>query len=194
MYTTPSLKAQSLLSQWTSHQSGLQFELLMTLGGVLLVSILAQISIAVPFSPVPITGQTFAVSLIGFFWGRRAPIVLTSYLALGFLGAPIFALGKSGLIFGPTFGYLLGMVFSSILIGYLSERGWGKSFIKALVANFMGSLLIFFCGLCVLSYFLPKESLFIAGLIPFLPGDLIKNVISATLVTKLNNKYLTRDI
>lgn len=147
-------------------------------GGVLLLSALAQIAIPLPWTPVPITGQTFGVALIAFLWGRRrGTSAVALYLAIGFLGAPIFAQGRSGFLLSPTSGYLFGMLAASYLMGTLSDLGWTHSFWKTWFAALAGSCLIFLFGVVGLSYFLPLETLFSAGVLPFLPGDFIKTLL-----------------
>ncbi len=153
--------------------------------GVFLISALAQVVIPLPWTPVPITGQTFGVALIALSWGRaRGLATIVSYIALGAIGLPIFAAAQSGLSVGPTLGYLLGMVAASYVVGGLADRGWTGSFKKTLAAAFLGSLFIFGFGLITLSFFVPKSLLLGAGLFPFLPGDLIKNTLAATISWK----------
>lgn len=148
--------------------------------GVALISLLAQIAIPLPWTPVPITGQTLGVSLVALSWGaRRAALVLLVYVLLGSLGAPIFALGKSGFMWGPTSGYLVGMVIASGAMGWLADRGMTHGFWSSLAAAYAGSFLTLGLGVWVLSYFVPSENLLLAGLWPFLPGDLIKNTLAA---------------
>jgi len=157
--------------------------------GIVMLALLAQVTIVLPWTPVPVTGQTFGVSLLALMWGSRLSLVtFISYLGLGFLGAPIFASGMSGLLIGPTFGYLVGMLLSSWVVGNLSDRGWAESFKTALGACYIGSLITFLCGVGVLSFFIPADKLLMAGVVPFLPGDLIKNTLAATLVRKLPRK------
>ncbi len=152
------------------------------LGGIFLLSVLAQIAIPLPWTPVPITGQTLGVALVSLSWGRkRAFSVLISYLILGSLGLPIFAMGSSGLLLGPTLGYLLGMALASLAVGHLADRGFTKTFTKSLLAAFTGSLIIFTFGLIGLSFFIPHDKLIAAGLLPFIPGDIIKNFLAATI-------------
>ncbi len=154
--------------------------------GVGMLSLLAQLKITLPWTPVPITGQTFGVALLALLWGSRLSLAtFATYLGLGFIGAPIFAGGASGLIIGPTFGYLAGMLVASWVVGQLSDRGWGRSFWSGLMACYLGSMIIFSCGVLGLSFFIPKNQLLIAGVLPFLPGDLIKNIVAGAVVSRL---------
>jgi biotin transport system substrate-specific component len=151
--------------------------------GVVLLSLLAQVAIPLPWTPVPITGQTFGVALIAMLWGRaRGFAVVLSYLIAGAIGLPVFAMAKSGLAFGPTFGYLLGMLVASIWMGFLADRGWTKTFLRAWLTAFSGSVIVFSFGLAVLSTFVPSESLLAFGLLPFLPGDFLKTLIASSVV------------
>lgn len=144
------------------------------------LSLLAQIAIPLPWTPVPITGQTFGVALTALIWGRkRATATILSYLALGTLGLPIFAMGKSGFSVGPTTGYLAGMVLATYWMGALSDLGWAKTLGRAYVTSFSGSLIIFFCGVVGLSLFIPSKELWSAGVLPFLPGDFLKSLLAS---------------
>jgi len=164
------------------------------LTGVFLLSILAQFSVSLPFTPVPITGQTFGVVLVSLLWGsKRATTITLSYLGLGALGLPIFALGKSGILLGPTIGYLFGMLIASYFVGLLADHGFTSSFRKSLAAAFFGSLFIFGIGLLGLSFFVPMSVLIQQGLLPFIPGMVIKNVLAASIACSVKKKFGTCD-
>ena len=159
------------------------------IAGVALLSALAQIVIPLPWTPVPITGQTFAVTLVSLTWGmKRAVSIVLVYLALGVYGFPVFAMGASGALIGPTVGYLVGMVFSAIVVGKLADLGFSKTFKKALLASYCGSILVFTTGLIVLSYYVPEGSLLYVGLFPFLVGDLIKNTLASMFAVGFSHK------
>lgn len=156
--------------------------------GLTVLCLLAQIAIPLPWTPVPITGQTFGVTLIAMLFGRRGLPIVVAYLALGAAGLPVFAAGKAGLVWGPTVGYLVGMVFSAAIIGTLADQGWTKSLPRALVAGFCGSIAVFACGLIVLNQFMPSAALLSAGLWPFMPGDVIKTSLAALIVSRMNRR------
>lgn len=159
--------------------------------GVAFISLLAQIAIPLPFTPVPITGQTFGVVLTALLWGRRRGVAtVLTYMSLGGLGLPIFALGHSGLAMGPTLGYLVGMLIASYVVGTLADKGWTNKFYKTWLAAFFGSVIIFSCGLFVLSYFIPQQHLLTSGLFPFMPGDVIKTLLASTIAWKTNKLVL----
>jgi biotin transport system substrate-specific component len=154
--------------------------------GVLLLAALAQVAIPLPFTPVPITGQSFGVLLIALFYGRKLGTATTlSYILLGAGGLPIFAEFRSGLAF-PTFGYLIGMLAATYAVGILSDRGWTRYFGVALAACLLGKVLIFAFGLAGLSFFVPAKQLLVMGLYPFLPGLVIKAVLAAGIAVGLS--------
>jgi biotin transport system substrate-specific component len=153
--------------------------------GVLFISALAQIAIPVPFSPVPITGQTFGVLLLALTWGKsRAAMSTFIYFSLGTAGLPIFAASSSGLLIGPTFGYLIGMFFASVVVGHLADHGYTCSFKKALLAVLIGNVVIYFFGLLGLSFFIENSKVLALGLIPFIPGGIAKAILAAGIATK----------
>lgn len=157
--------------------------------GVLMLAVLAQLSIPLPFTPVPVTGQTFGVSLIALLWGgRRGFQVIALYLLVGACGLPVFANAASGLAMGPTLGYLVGMLAASWVIGTLAERGWLRTRFKAWAAAQLGSVFVFGFGVFGLSFFLPQDQLLMAGVLPFLPGDFIKTTLSSSIAFELRNR------
>ena len=171
------------------NESTLHFAL-STLTGTMLISLLAQIAVPIPLSPVPITGQTFGVALIALLWGRKnSTAVMLSYFSLGALGLPVFALGKSGLTLGPTAGYLIGMFLAAAWMGTLADKGWTRTWGRAWLAAFSGSVLVFLCGLLGLSFFVPQNKLLAAGLFPFLPGDFVKTLLASS-ISFHSNKLL----
>lgn len=159
--------------------------LLAIISGVLLMTGLAQIAIPLPWTPVPITGQTFGVALTALCFGRsRALSIMAIYLLMGVSGLPVFAIGSPA-----TFGYLVGMSVASFAVGGLADSGWTDSFGKSLAAAYIGSFIIFTFGLIGLSFFVPAKSLLVSGLLPFIPGDAVKNLLAATISYK-SKKFL----
>lgn len=150
--------------------------------GVLILGLLAQIKIPLAFTPVPITGQTFGVSLIALIYGRKLAFLTTaSYLLIGGLGAPVFANLQSGLALGPSLGYLMGMLASSYLIGLLADKGYAKTWKTCFLSCLVGSFMVFSFGIIALSFFVPFNKLLLLGLLPFLPGDIIKNALATSI-------------
>jgi len=160
-----------------------------TLIGAAVIALVAQISIPLPFTPVPITGQTFGVALISLLWGQKRGLASVGlYLSLGFSGLPVFALGKSGLNIGPTSGYLMGMLAAAYLMGTLADKGWTKVFWRTWFAAFCGSCMTFICGIMVLSFYIPKDLLLVAGVLPFIPGDVIKTLLAVLIVRQVESR------
>lgn len=153
--------------------------------GVVLISALAQVAIPLPWTPVPITGQTFGVALVALLWGRARGVgVMATYLLLGGIGLPVFALGRDFVVFGPSSGYLAGMFMAAFLVGELADRGFTRTWGHAFLAATLGSAVIFTFGLLVLSFFVPREILFVSGLLPFLPGDILKNALASFIASR----------
>jgi biotin transport system substrate-specific component len=158
---------------------------LFIVGGVGFISVLAQIAIPVPGSPVPVTGQTLAVLLIGTTYGARLGILtFATYLLAGIAGAPIFAGSTNGIekVVGATGGYLVGMLLASFVLGYLADRKADQKFRTSFPALLLGDLIIFTLGLTWLhiSLDLSWSATFAAGLTPFILGEALKIAITAT--------------
>ncbi len=159
---------------------------LIGLGAALLAGS-AQISIALPFTPVPITGQTFAVLLVGASLGTiRGASSALLYVLLGVAGAPVYAHGAAGfaVITGASGGYLVSYPFASALTGWLAERRWDRRFSSAVGAMLTGNVLIYLVGLPWLAVVLGTglEKTLELGLYPFVPGDTFKLYLAAALL------------
>ena len=163
-------------------RAGALHHAMLIVGASFVTALAAQIAIPVPWSPVPITGQSFAVLLTGAVLGaRRAFLAQLLYLAEGAIGLPVFAGGGAGIakLMGPTAGYLLAFPLAAALTGALAERGWDRRFPSMLAAMLLGSAVIFTFGLAILSRFVSSDQVLQAGLIPFIPGDLVKSTLAA---------------
>ncbi len=170
-------------SVWTA--DGLARDIILALSGSLLIAAGAQLRIALPFTPVPITGQTFAVLLVGALLGaRRGAAAAMTYLAMGLEGLPVFSAAPPGpaALFAPTAGYLDGYVGAAWVTGSLSEKGWDRKPLTAALAMFMGSLVIFSCGVLWLGRFTGWDKVLQTGFFPFIPGDLIKIALATALL------------
>ena len=150
----------------------------------MLIGLCAQIKIQ-PFGPVPITGQTFAVLMIGALLGaRRGSMAVLAYLAQGVAGLPVFAVVSGPLaLLGPTGGYLVGFVPAAYVTGFLAERGWDRRFGTTVLAMALGNIIIYAFGLAQLSLLTGlSKTVLTAGLLPFIPGDILKMVLAAILL------------
>ena len=175
---------------------GLDRDIALIAGASVVTALAAQIAVPLPWSPVPITGQTFAVLLSGAVLGaRRAFLAQLLYLAEGLVGLPVFAGGAAGLavLAGPTAGYLLAFPLAAAAIGALAERGWDRRFATMMAAMLLGSAVIFVLGLAGLSRFMPGERLIAAGLLPFLPGDAVKSALAALVFPSIWRRVARRD-
>ena len=146
-------------------------------GFSLLIALCAQVSIPLPFTPVPVTLQTFAVVLSGALLGsRRGAITVLLYLAEGSAGLPVFSLGRAGVahLFGPTGGYLVGFVAAAWLTGFLVERRLAGSVPGALIVLLLGYLAPYVAGVAWLGVSVGLPGAVALGFLPFLAGDALK--------------------
>lgn len=165
--------------------SALWMEIPLLLGFNLVLVGCAYLSFNLPFSPVPITGQTFGVLLVAMALGRvRGSGVVLAYLAEGAAGLPVFAGGAAGIgvLAGPTGGYLIGFLLAAYLTGWLADHGWDRGYFKSVMAMIAGSVLIFACGLAQLTLFVPTSALLAMGLYPFIVGGIVKISLAAVIL------------
>lgn len=165
-------------------------DIVLVAAGAALTAVLAQV--IVPMYPVPITGQTLAVLLVGATLGwARGAASLGLYLALGLVGLPVFAPQDDGshltgmvALAAPSFGYIIGFVFAAAAIGWLSERTWDRHVLKALATFVGGSVIVFAFGLPWLAAVTGGTLVQVLewGLLPFIPGGIIKALIAAALL------------
>ncbi len=162
---------------------------LFVMAGVAFIALLAQIAIPVPGSPVPVTGQTLAVLLIGTTYGARLGVLtFATYLLAGIAGAPIFAPSATSAnhgidrLIGATGGYLVGMLIASLVLGYLADRKADQKFRTSFPALLLGDAIIFTFGLLWLQQTLDLSwaKTIAAGFTPFILGEAIKIAITAT--------------
>ena len=168
---------------WPQH--GVARMLALTLGGSLLIGLAAQIRVVLPFSPVPVTGQTFAVLLLGALYGsRRGPVTVATYIMFGILGLPVFAGGAAGMarLLGPTGGYLIGFILAAWVVGLLSERGWDRKASTTAASMIIGNVVIYLVGVTWLSRFVGWEAVLGSGVLPFLAGDALKIALATVLL------------
>jgi biotin transport system substrate-specific component len=151
-------------------------DIALVLGGAALTGLAAQLSVPVPGSPVPVTGQTFAALLVGTALGaRRGFLSLAVYALAGLAGMPWFAGGSAG-PGGASFGYVLGMLLAAPLVGALARRGGDRSVPRTAATMVLGSAVIYAVGVpyLALQAGLSASAAVSAGLVPFLLGDALK--------------------
>ncbi|MBL1080691.1 biotin transporter BioY [Streptomyces actinomycinicus] len=145
-------------------------------GGAALTGLAAQLSVPVPGSPVPVTGQTFAALLVGTALGaRRGFLSLALYAVAGVAGVPWFAQGESGAGM-VSFGYVIGMLLASAAVGALARRGADRSPLRMAGTMLLGEAVIYAVGVpyLALAAHLSASQAIAAGLTPFLIGDALK--------------------
>ena len=182
------MHAYADLARPSSRTLGFAYDLLLIAGGSLLVAVAAQAAVPLPFTPVPWTLQPLAVLLVGALLGaRRGAAALVAYLAEGASGLPVFAGGAFGVapLMGPTAGYLVGFVPAAFVTGFLAERGWDRRFVTTWAAMALGSLTLFAFGVAWLSRFVGWQGAVTAGLLPFVLGDVLKQLLAALLLPSL---------
>ena len=160
------------------------------LGGVLFLSLMAQISFPIPGSPVPVTGQTLGALLLGTAYGASLGFTtLFFYLLAGIAGAPIFTSHSSGIshLSGATGGYLVGMLVASAVTGYLAGRKWDQKIATVIPTMLIGSVIIFTFGLVWLQHSTSQSWswTFSKGLTPFIVGEALKIAIASTALPTL---------
>ena len=159
-------------------------DVLLVVGAAGFVGVLAQISIHLSFTPVPITGQTLGVLLAGTALGwKRGAAAMALYGVAGLAGVPWFAGHSSGYV-GASFGYIIGFVLCAALCGYLAERGADRAVLKSVPAMVAGEVVMVGSGVLWLGAYLHvglAKSIAL-GLTPFLAGDAIKAAVAAVLL------------
>lgn len=174
-----------------TRSSTLVRDILLILAGTALVSLLAQVSI--PWYPVPFTGQTLAVLLVGGMLGAlRGALSLAVYFAIGALGAPIFSEQAGGwdIITGATGGYIIGFILAAGVVGWLCERGADRRVVSMIGVLLLGNVLIYAIGVPWLANWSPAgdgvnlgwSQAYELGVQPFILGDLLKLAIVAAIL------------
>jgi biotin transporter BioY len=165
------------------------FDLLLVMGASFLIS-LSNFIIRIPLSgtPVPVTGQTFAVLMLAALLGaKRGAAAVLLYLAYGVADLPFYS---GGLIAGPTGGYLIGFVGAALAVGFLCEQGLDRRHHTAMAAMLVGNIVLYIPGLIWLSFFVGDKA-FVMGLFPYIPGDLLKIGLASALLP-LGWKFINR--
>jgi biotin transporter BioY len=175
------------------------YDIALIIGGSLFIAASARLKIFLPFSPVPITGQTFAVLMAGTLLGAwRGSLSALLYVIMGVSGLGVFALGGGVLVLtGPTGGFLIGFIAAAYITGQLAERGWDRRIATAILAMILGNITLYTFGLlwlCCLMGF--SRTVLVMGLYPFIIGDLLKIALAALLLPSgwklLNRRGLNR--
>ena len=159
------------------------YDLALIFAGLVFIGLSAQLAIGFP---VPFTGQTLAVLMIGALYGARlGSMCLVLYVLAGAAGVPVFSNFGSGVLFlsGPTGGYLIGFIAAAYVFGFFAERGWDRRVLTTVLAMIFGNLVIYTFGLfwlfCLMGF---STKVLVVGLYPFIGGDLLKIALAAALL------------
>jgi biotin transport system substrate-specific component len=162
-------------------------DIFIVLLGLALMTLLAQLKYYLPWSPVPLTGQTLGLLLVVLFYGqRRSSLIFASYVGGGLLGLPLFA---HAALAGPTMGYLLGMFLSCVLVGHWIDTHPVRSFGAYVFLGLLIHLVVYAVGAAWLSFFVPTQRLWATGVAPFLVGDAVKIWAAGALMHQLSKKF-----
>jgi biotin transport system substrate-specific component len=167
----------TLVRSWIPQRT-LLTDIGLVIGFSLLTALMAKIAIPLPFTPVPITGQTFAVLLTGALLGSRlGAATMLAYILEGSVGLPVFARATPA-----SYGYLAGFVAAAFIVGWLAERGWSRDVLHSVTAMIAGEVAIYIFGLAWLSRYVGWGQVLALGLFPFLIGDAVKLIAAALIV------------
>ncbi len=178
-----------ILTKQLNKSKSLTANIVIVLSGSILLALLARLSIPVPFSPVPITGQTFGILFLGAMLGSRiGTLTVITYIFEGLIGLPVFAGGTMGFLYllGPTGGYLIGFIPAVYLVGYLSEKEWANNFSSTFLTMIIGTSVIFTFGISWLAVTAGFETALAIGLYPYLPGAAVKIILATVIIYSIN--------
>lgn len=162
-------------------------DMLLVVSASALIAIAAQVSILLPFTPVPMTLQPLAVLFVGVALGSvRGAAAAALYLLEGFSGLPVFAQAHGGpaMFLAPTAGYLFSYPFAAWLAGFVSERGWGSTIVRAVTGMLLALSVIYAGGWSWLAAMTDTRTAFAAGIAPFVVADVVKVALGAMLLPK----------
>lgn len=180
-----------LLARPSTRARAVALDATLVLTGALTVAVLAQVE--VPLWPVPITGQTLGVIVVGAALGaRRGALSLLSYLGLGLVGLPVFAGLSGGLasVAKPSFGFIIGFVFAAFVAGWFAERSWDRRPVLAFAGFAAASVVPFLVGVPYMAFILNSVlglgyglgDVLAVGVLPFIVGGIVKAALAAGIV------------
>jgi biotin transport system substrate-specific component len=180
-----------VIARPSARRRAIALDAALVLTGAAVVAVLAQVSI--PLWPVPITGQTLGVIVVGAALGsRRGAAAMITYMIVGLAGLPVFAdfTGTIAAVAKPSFGYVIGFVFAAFVAGWFAERQWDRRPALAFLGFAIASLMPFLFGIPYLAFILNDVmgadltflQILEAGLFPFIVGGIIKAGLAALLI------------
>lgn len=177
------MKLEVLIKRKCAALSSFWVSLLQVIVGSIFLGLLSQIALSLPFTPVPLSMQTLGVALLTLSLGwRKATLAVGAFLLQATAGLPVLAGGLSNPLWmiGPKAGYLIGFMLSAYIVGRMIEKRQNNSFIKNWLILSLNEGIILFSGALWLSLFVGWENTIALGVLPFLPGALIKITIAAS--------------
>ena len=172
-----------------SKQQSAIVSICLAFAGSILLALLARLSFPVPFSPVPITGQTFGVLFLGALLGSRiGALSIMFYIIEGIIGLPVFAGLSTGFLYllGPTGGYLIGFIPAAFIVGYFSEKGLTNKISTTFITMIVGTGVIFAFGVSWLAASAGIQTALIVGFYPYLVGAGVKIALATIVVFAIN--------
>lgn len=170
-------------------QSARSLSVVQIIGASLFIALCAHISVYLPFSPVPLTGQTLAVLMVGATLGSRKGLLsVAAYILEGMMGLPVFAGGAISpfAIVGPTGGYIVGMLIQAFIVGWFTERKSSFSLANLIIGCLIAVSVQLSMGVLWLAHFVGWHNVLAMGLIPFIPGEMIKIAIVCVSLRRSN--------
>lgn len=160
-------------------------QLALVIAGIGVYALSAQFKVVLPFTPVPVTGQTFALFLLAGVLGQRLAVLsAVGYLGAGFAGLPIFAGGAAGFIpSAMSFGYLFGLVAAAWVMGFCASKGWLVSLPRLVLTLLLANIALYVPGIAWMGVLAGFDKPLLAwGLYPFLLGDILKIALAFTVI------------
>ncbi len=170
-------------------RSARAYDVLLIAGFSLVIALCAQVAIPLPFTPVPVTLQTFAVLVAaGLLGSARGTAAVLAYIGEGFAGLPVFSGGRAGVahLLGPTGGYLVGFVIAAFVVGFLLEHGAARSWRATFAALVAGTVLVYVPGALWLGAFAGMGKAVALGVAPFLIGDALKIIVACGIISGIS--------
>lgn len=167
-----------------------EVEALLCVLGAVFIGLFAKISLFLPFTPVPVALQNFIPLVFALVLGKKRAVYMTvTWFVLGMAGLPFFAGGSGGILANiPTLGYRIGYVLGVLITGAIFENSQKRA-VDGFLSLIAGSSMIYLAGVAGLCFFVPLSKVFFLGILPFIPGDLIKALLCIMICNKTGLLY-----
>jgi biotin transporter BioY len=164
--------------------SAIIYNIILVIGGSLIIALSAHIKVLLPFSRIPVTAQTFTVLMTGALLGAKlGSLAVIAYLIEGIIGLPFFTSGGGfTALLGYTGGYLIGFIPAAYITGFLAQKGWDRKISTTILAMIFGNIVIYTFGLFWLVRLVGISKSLSMGLYPFIAGDIFKILLATALL------------